>query len=95
MSSGRDNRYIVCQILFPNRRLVYPKVEGVVLPGFLGQLQILPEHSEAFFLLKEGDVVVQRVGGKKELLKVKGGVCFFQSNNLVIVVGTGLEVDSF
>ncbi len=73
--------------------MVYEKVASVILPAFLGQMQILPGHTEAFVLLKEGDVIVrqfdknkEKEGGKDNVVHITGGECYVKDNKVTIIL---------
>ncbi len=84
---------ITCSITSPDKTTLYEKVVSVTLPAFLGQMQILPEHAEAFVLLKEGDVIVRQLdkskekeGGKENVTHVTGGECYVKDDKVTIIL---------
>lgn len=84
---------ITCSITSPDKTTVYEKVVSVTLPAFLGQMQILPGHTEAFVLLKEGEVVVRQMdkskekeGDKDNVTHVAGGECYVKDDKVTIIL---------
>lgn len=76
---------IKCVVMSFEKTNIYEGARSVSLPAYLGRLQILSGHAEAFFLLREGDIVIRKQNGEKKILRAPDGVCHFKNNNLIII----------
>lgn len=63
----------------------YKDMRSITLPAFSGQMQILPNHAEAFILLSKGDIIFKKQNSETEKLQITKGVCHFKNNNLIII----------
>jgi F-type H+-transporting ATPase subunit epsilon len=62
--------------------------EMVVLTGELGELGILPNHTQLLTTIKPGPVRVIKQGGKEEIFYVSGGILEVQPNSITILADT-------
>ncbi len=65
--------------------------EMVIVPGELGDLGILPQHSQLLSTLKAGEVVITEQGGNQESVYVSGGLVEVQPHVVTILSDTALR----
>ncbi len=65
--------------------------EMVIVPGELGELGILPQHSQLLSTLKAGEVVITEQGGNQESVYVSGGLVEVQPHVVTILSDTALR----
>ncbi len=65
--------------------------EMVVVPGELGDLGIMPQHSQLLSTLKAGEVVITEQGGNKESVYISGGLLEVQPHVVTILSDTALR----
>lgn len=58
------------------------EAESITIPGLTGEIQILNNHADAIFPLKEGNILIN--GNKKA--RVGGGFCRNISGEVVVLV---------
>jgi F0F1-type ATP synthase epsilon subunit len=73
-----------CKIISPSQSQEFQGVTSVTLPAFLGQMEILPGHSEAFVELQEGIVLLKN--SKEKSLPVSGGICHIKDDRVLILL---------
>ena len=65
----------------------YKNLKSVLLPGLVGQIQILPGHAETFVLLKSGHVVLLNAeSGLEEKIQISDGECTVRKDNITIIL---------
>ncbi|MCD6471104.1 hypothetical protein J7K86_01070 [bacterium] len=77
---------INCKICSVQEIQVYNNLKSVILPAYWGQIQILPEHAESFILLTKGKIILEKEEKNKLSFDIKSGFCYFNNNNLVIIL---------
>ena len=65
--------------------------EMVIVPGEMGDLGILPQHSQLLTILKAGEVIITEQGGKKESVYVSGGLLEVQPHVVTILSDTAIR----
>ncbi|MCU7965669.1 MAG: F0F1 ATP synthase subunit epsilon [gamma proteobacterium symbiont of Bathyaustriella thionipta] len=65
--------------------------EMVIVPGEMGDLGILPQHSQLLSILKAGEVIITEQGGKEESVYVSGGLLELQPHVVTILSDTALR----
>ena len=75
-------------IVSAEKELFSGPAETVVAPGELGELGILPRHSQLLTRLKPGQVRVQLQGGEEQLFYVSGGLLEVQPHLVTILTDT-------
>jgi F-type H+-transporting ATPase subunit epsilon len=65
--------------------------EMVIVPGELGDLGILPQHSQLLSTLKAGEVIITEQGGNQESVYVSGGLIEVQPHVVTILSDTALR----
>ena len=75
-------------IVSAEKELFSGPVEMVTAPGELGELGILPRHSQLLTRLKPGQVRVRLQGGDEQLFYVSGGLLEVQPNLVTILSDT-------
>ena len=64
--------------------------EMVICPGEMGDLGILPQHSQLLSTLKAGEVIITEQGGKQESVYISGGLLEVQPHVVTILSDTAL-----
>ena len=77
---------IHCLITSSQKTESYKNLQGITLPAFSGQMQVLPGHAESFILLKTGNVILKLSSGQKTVIPIKGGECYIKDDNSVIIL---------
>jgi F-type H+-transporting ATPase subunit epsilon len=72
------------RIITQEREVVNVKTNRVVLPGAIGQMEILPGHARLAALLAKGDVLYTDNGTKR--LEIEGGLCEATDDNITILI---------
>jgi F-type H+-transporting ATPase subunit epsilon len=75
-------------IVSAEKELFSGTVEMVTAPGELGELGILPRHSQLLTRLKPGQVRVRLQGGEEQLFYVSGGLLEVQPSLVTILSDT-------
>jgi len=75
-------------IVSAEKELFSGPAETVVAPGELGELGILPRHSQLLTRLKPGQVRVRLLGGEEQLFYVSGGLLEVQPHVVTILSDT-------
>jgi len=65
--------------------------EMVIVPGMMGDLGIMPQHSQLLSTLKAGEVIITEQGGKQESIYVSGGILEVQPHVVTILSDTALR----
>jgi len=65
--------------------------EMVIVPGEMGDLGILPQHSQLLSILKAGEVIITEQGGKQESVYVSGGLLEVQPHVVTILSDTAIR----
>ncbi len=65
--------------------------EMVIVPGEMGDLGIMPQHSQLLSTLKAGEVIITEQGGKQESVYVSGGLLEVQPHVVTILSDTALR----
>jgi F-type H+-transporting ATPase subunit epsilon len=74
------------KIVSPERIEFEGDVESVLVPGTLGQFQILVNHAPIISTLDKGKVVYALPGGEKKELSIIGGFVEVQKNVVSVCV---------
>ena len=75
-------------IVSGEKELFSGPAETVIAPGELGELGILPRHSQLLTRLKPGQVRVRLLGGEEQLFYVSGGLLEVQPHVVTILSDT-------
>ncbi|MFZ1642818.1 MAG: F0F1 ATP synthase subunit epsilon [Candidatus Contendobacter sp.] len=75
-------------IVSAEKELFSGAAEMVTAPGELGELGILPRHSQLLTRLKPGQVRVRLLGGEEQLFYVSGGLLEVQPHVVTILSDT-------
>jgi len=65
--------------------------EMVIVPGEMGDLGIMPQHSQLLSTLKAGEVIITEQGGKQESVYVSGGLLEVQPHVVTILSDTAIR----
>ena len=65
--------------------------EMVIAPGEMGDLGILPQHSQLLSTLKAGEVIITEQGGNEESVYISGGLLEVQPHVVTILSDTALR----
>lgn len=72
------------RIVSPQKIEFEGKVESVLVPGTLGQFEILTNHAPIISALTDGRVVYATESGEKQSLDIAGGFVEVQKNEVAI-----------
>ena len=73
------------RIVSPEKIVFVGDVESVIVPGMMGEFQVLPNHAPLISSLEPGRVVYDCAEGRKELT-IAGGFAEVQNNNVSLCV---------
>lgn len=59
---------------------------SVIVPGVLGEMQILANHAAIISNLQAGRVIIEKVGGEKEVMIIQGGILEHSNNHTTLLV---------
>ena len=79
------------EIISPEKKMLSGEVSLVIIPGFEGEMTILPDHISLITFLKPGFIVVE---AEKTQYFVEEGTVEFSNNNLSILSSSIIEFDS-
>ena len=74
------------KIVSPERVEFEGEVESVLVPGTIGQFEILVNHAPIISSLEKGTVTYTLSGNKKQSLDVTGGFVEVQKNQVSVCV---------
>ena len=74
------------KIVSPQKIEFEGDVQSVLVPGVLGQIEILTNHAPIISALTEGTVVYAKSDGVKSQLAVAGGFVEVQKNEVALCV---------
>lgn len=74
------------EILTPNQVVLRDKVDGVVAPSTMGEVGLLPQHTDYLTQLEEGTLKVIKADKTQEFKIRGGGLCRIASDNVIILV---------
>lgn len=81
---------IQLDIVTPTRKLVSTSCESITVPGYKGELGILPEHTNLVSALDTG-VVKFMEGNKPHAVAVKGGFAQISRDKIMLLVDAGVR----
>ncbi len=76
---------ITCKIISPQKTLFSGEVESITLPSFDGEAQVLENHAESFFILRNGKIILWLKNGRKEI-SIKKGIFHILDNRAIMLV---------
>ncbi len=76
---------LTLKIVSPEKVLFEGEVDGVVVPGTVGEFEILNDHAPIISTLETGRVVY-RQGGERHELAIKGGFVEVKRNKVSLCV---------
>ena len=59
---------------------------SVIVPGVLGEMQILANHAAIISNLQKGRVIIEKVDGEKEVMIIQGGILEHSNNHTTLLV---------
>ena len=74
------------KIVSPEKIVYDGEVEHVVLPGSMGEFQVLPNHAPIISALENGVIVYKPIGNVEDKIEVTGGFVEVQNNDVNICV---------
>jgi F-type H+-transporting ATPase subunit epsilon len=83
---------IRCEIVSQDRIVFQDDVDMVVLPGTVGEMGILPNHSPVLTMLKLGIIRV-KVRGQEHLFTISGGVAEVQPDQVTVLADSAENVE--
>jgi F-type H+-transporting ATPase subunit epsilon len=82
---------IHCEIVSQDRMVYQGDVDIVILPGEMGEMGVLPNHSPLLTVLKYG-VVTVRANKEEQIFTVAGGVAEIQPDHVTILADAAENV---
>ena len=76
------------EIITAERQVYSDEVDMVIVPGFDGQLGILPRHAPLMTMLKPGELMVRKNGTEDMYVAVSGGFMEVLGNRVSILADT-------
>lgn len=73
------------KVISPEKVLFTGEVENVLVPGEVGEFEILTDHAPIISTLTDGRVVYT-VNGEKKTLQILGGFVEVQKNEVILCV---------
>ena len=67
------------------KTVTYNNLQAIFLPTNSGQIEILPNHSEAFFILQPGEIVVQQKNTQKKIDISAPAITHINNNQITII----------
>ena len=78
---------MTCTIFSPTSIVTHNSVSAIVIRNSLGDMEILPGHSEAFILLKNANI---RLGAGGDHFNVTRGVCHVHNDRILFALRDSL-----
>lgn len=75
-----------CHVFSSQSTIKHDDLRGVVLPALVGQMQVLAGHAEAFILLGQGKIIVEKNTGSKQEIDIKQGGCYIKDDVVNIIL---------
>lgn len=75
-----------CVIVSSKKIMKHSELQGITLPAYFGEMEVLPGHAESFISLEEGEVIFKKTDGQSENVKIKEGECHIKNNNIIIIL---------
>jgi F-type H+-transporting ATPase subunit epsilon len=72
------------EIITPDKKIFEGEVSIVTFPGSDGSFQVMNNHAALIGLLKEG-TVEYKADGKRQQVKISGGVVEVLKNNVIVL----------
>ena len=73
-----------CSIISTESKRRFVKVQGITLPAYSGELQILPSHAESFIVLRSGNIVLENE--KTNTIPIEAGICGVKDDVVTIIL---------
>lgn len=69
-----------------DREVFVGQATSLVVPGALGQMQVLPDHTPLVSLLKEGDIIIEAEDQTEHKIPIRGGTIEVNNKEVVALV---------
>lgn len=79
------------KIVTPDRVALETEVDDMVLPGALGEMEVLEEHADLITSLSPGELRYKPVGGSEQSMVVGSGFLEVENNHVILVTDIALE----
>ena len=76
---------IILEVITPEARICLETVEAVLLPGTLGEFEVLPHHAPIVSSLERGEIRY-RLDGKMHSIAIASGFVNFASDRMMVCV---------
>jgi F-type H+-transporting ATPase subunit epsilon len=73
-------------VLTPGTELYRGEIKAIIVPGKLGQFEVLRHHAPIVSALKSGDVHIEDINGKKTSFKIEKGFIEVLFDNISVLV---------
>lgn len=77
---------LTLKVISPEKIIFTGQVDSVIVPGTLGEFEILVGHAPLISSLEKGVVTYQPTGGEKTRLDIMGGFVEVQKNEISLCV---------
>ncbi|MBI2026994.1 MAG: F0F1 ATP synthase subunit epsilon [Deltaproteobacteria bacterium] len=79
------------EIVTPQKLIARGKVTELTVPGELGEMTLLPEHTHIISYLGKGRLLYRTVEGQRFQLEIESGFIHFESGNAIVLTEKALE----
>lgn len=79
------------KIVTPDGIALETEVDDMVLPGALGEMEVLEEHADLITSLSPGELRYRPVGGEEQSMVVGSGFLEVENNSVILVTDVALE----
>lgn len=79
------------KIVTPDRVALETDVDDMILPGALGEMEVLEQHADLITSLSPGELRYRPVGGREESMVVGPGFVEVENNSVILVTDVALE----
>lgn len=81
------------EILTPFGKIYTDEIKSCIIPGMLGQFQVLKDHASLLAAVDIGMITIEEKSGKKIALATSGGYCEVDNNNVKLIVESAEKAD--
>lgn len=79
------------KIVTPDRVALETDVDDMILPGALGEMEVLEQHADLITSLSPGELRYRPVGGREQSMVVGSGFVEVENNSVILVTDVALE----
>lgn len=79
------------KIVTPDRVALETDVDDMILPGALGEMEVLEQHADLITSLSPGELRYRPIGGREQSMVVGSGFVEVENNSVILVTDVALE----